>query len=218
MPNKGIILIGGGGHCLSVLDSILSKRSDSVDDNDDSILITDRELAAGTKVLRARVVGGDERLSILYDEGYRDAFITVGSLKKTDKRRELADKAGRIGFGFPVIVDPSAIVSGYSSLSDGVYVGKNAVINAKATVGAHVIVNTGAVVEHSCKIGSFSHISINATVCGDVMIGEDVMVGAGATVIQGVKIGNQCLIGAGSIVLRDVPEGTRVIGIWRGIK
>lgn len=206
MKNK-IVLIGGGGHCKSVANTIL--RTGFYDE----IVIVDSAYSRMREVLGIPIVGDDGMLPALRERGYRDAFITVGSIKSTELRRLLYQKAVCAGFHLPYILDPSAQVSKYASLEAGVFVGQNAVINAEAHVGKMAIVNTGAVIEHECSIGEYSHISVGATLCGAVSVGNDVLIGAGSVVIQGTCIGNGALVGAGSVVLRNVADNRTVMGV-----
>lgn len=205
--NRKLVLVGGGGHCKSVLDTILQLNIYS------EVVITDCKLAAGTRILGCEVVGNDEMLSELYKKGFRNAVITIGSIKSTDIRRNVFLKAEEVGFNFPKIIDPSAVVSGLASIGAGVYIGKNAVVNVDAVIGNMAIINTGAIIEHDCRIGEFAHIAVGAAICGGAEIESDVLIGANAVVIQGVKIGRNSIIGAGSVVLGDVPKNSTVMGI-----
>lgn len=200
---KKILLIGGGGHCRSVLDSLLdSEVYDEIGiiDNTDS------------SVLGISVVGTDDDVSRLMSEGWTDAFITVGSVGDTKLRRRLSEMVVSIGMNIPTIIDPTAIVARDTVLSAGVYVGKRAVINTGSRIGTCAIINTGAIVEHDCFIGEFSHISPGTTVCGQVCVGNDSHVGAGSVIRQQINIGNNVLIGAGSIVVKDIPDNVKAYG------
>lgn len=206
MGLKRLVLIGGGGHCRSVLDTVFRMKRYG------EIVITDRFIPAETQIMGCRVAGDDQMLPELFERGFTEAFLTVGSIKDTSLKRRLYDQAEAVGFDFPNIIDPSAAVSGFARLAKGVFIGKNAVVNAGANIGKMVIINTGSVIEHECDIGEFSHISVGAILCGGVQAGRDVFVGANATVIQGVKIGRNSLIGAGSLVCKDVPPNMAVLG------
>lgn len=200
---KKILLIGGGGHCRSVLDSLLdSEVYDEIGiiDNTDSL------------VLGISVVGTDDDVSRLMSEGWTDAFITVGSVGDTKLRRRLSEMVESIGMNIPTIIDPTAIVARDTELSAGVYVGKRAVINTGSRIGTCAIINTGAIVEHDCFIGEFSHISPGTTVCGQVCVGNDSHVGAGSVIRQQINIGNNVLIGAGSVVVKDIPDNVKAYG------
>lgn len=195
-----LVLMGGGGHCKSVLDTAL--RTGLFDE----IVITDYNMPAGTKILNCAVIGNDCMLPELFMEGFRYAFVTVGNIKSTAIRHKLYDMARKQGFLFPNIIDPSSQVSPFARLGRGNFIGKNVVVNADVLIEDMAIINTGAIVEHECRIGSFTHVSVGTTLCGNVTIGHDSFIGAGSTVIQGTVIGSNTLIGAGSLVLRDVPD------------
>jgi len=200
---RKILLIGGGGHCHSVLDSILTlgKYTDiGIIDNTES------------SVLGIPVVGTDEDIPRLMSEGWMDAFVTVGSVGNTKLRHKLFEMVKSIGMNIPTIIDPSAIVARGTVLSEGVYVGKKTVINAGSRIGTSAIINTGAIVEHDCIIGDFSHISPGSIVCGQVCIGNDSHVGAGSVVRQRIYIGNGVLIGAGSVVVKDILDDVKAYG------
>lgn len=197
---RKMVLIGGGGHCKSVLDTLFRLNRFS------EIVITDPCLPVGTEVLGCRVAGDDGMLPELFAAGFRNAFVTVGSIKSTDRRRDAYTRAVGIGFVFPAVMDPSAVVADSATVADGVYIGKNAVVNADAVIGTMAIINTGAVIEHDCRVGEFTHVAVGVVVCGGAEIGKDAFVGANATIIQGVRIGMKSIIGAGSVVCGDVPE------------
>ncbi|WP_051638640.1 acetyltransferase [Butyrivibrio sp. NC2002] len=201
-----IVMIGGGGHCKSVIDAALrTKRYEK-------IYVTDTTLNAGDNVLGCEVVGNDEALYRLFSEGVTKAFITVGFIKPSGIRRKLFYMANDIGFTFPNIIDPSAVVSAYAKLGTGIFVGKNAVINADATVGDNAIINTGAIVEHDCMVGEFAHIAVGARVCGESRVGDNSLIGAGATILQCVEIGSDSILGAGSVATKNIGTFCTAVG------
>ena len=204
---KKIVLIGGGGHCKSVLDTLLKDQAY------DEIVITDNDISDGTVIMNCRVVGNDDVLPSLLEAGFLNAFITVGSIESTKLRRILFEKAQKCGFQMVNVVDQSAVVSEFATLGNGIFIGKNAVVNADAKIGDAAIINTSAVIEHECKVGSFSHISVGAVLCGNVQVGNDSFIGAGSVVIQGIKIGDHAIVGAGSTVIVDVSADTTRMGI-----
>lgn len=203
MNKKKLLLIGGGGHCRSVLDSVLELNTYS------EIGIVDN---TDCSCLGVSVVGSDEDLPFLRDSGWSDAFITVGSIGDTTTRRRLFELVKGIGFGIPVIVDPSSVVARDVQILEGSYVGKRAVVNTGAHVGICSIINTGAIVEHDCVVSSYVHISPGAVICGHVTVGEDTHIGAGSVLRQSVSIGSRCMIGAGSVVVSNVKDNVKAYG------
>ncbi|MCI8798382.1 MAG: acetyltransferase [Lachnospiraceae bacterium] len=199
-----LLLIGGGGHCRSVLECLMSMRKYSqigIVDNNKSVS------ASGISV-----VGNDGNLPELMNDGWTSAFITVGSIGSTVIRRRLYQLIKNLGFQIPIIIDPTAIVANDVEIKEGVFIGKRTVINAGSKIGNCAIINTGSIVEHDCCIGDFSHISPGTTICGQVLIGNDTHVGAGAVVRQGITIGGNTLIGVGSVVVKDIPGHAKAYG------
>ncbi len=203
----GIVLIGGGGHCRSVADTV--QRTGQYE----NVYIVDPNLKIGSVICGATVVGGDDILKEMYDKGITFAHITVGSISSTALRHKLYDNAKSIGFSFPNIVDPSAIVADDVTCGEGVFIGKNTVVNSGSKLEDCCIINTGSIVEHCCRIGSFTHVAVGATVCGDTTVGTDSLIGAGSTVIQGIHVGANVIVGAGAVVTDAVPDGHRVVGV-----
>ena len=158
-------------------------------------------------------MGTDDLLPVLHKEGFSQAFVTVGSLQSYAIRKKLVQLAMQIGFTFPVIADPSAVISKFANIGQGTFIGKNAVVNAGTFVGEHCIINTGAILEHDCLVGNFCHVSVGSILCGGVTVGNGVFVGAGSTVVQMLTIASDSMIGAHSTVLTNVGEKMKVNGI-----
>ena len=208
---KRILLIGGGGHCHSVLDSL------SGGGRFEKIGIVARDSAnykelKNNRLVADYLVGVDADLPKLFSCGWNNAFVTLGSIGNPIGRKKIYELLRRIGFQIPSIIDETAIVSNKASIGLGVFVGKKAVINVSSTIGDCAIINTGAIVEHDCAVGGFSHVSPGAIICGQVNIGENSHIGAGATVRQGIRIGENVLIGAGSVVVKDIPDNAMAYG------
>lgn len=200
---RKLLLIGGGGHCHSVLDSVLSsgiyEEIGIVDNTNDTYL-------------GVPVIGTDDDIPTLIKKGWTNAFISVGSVGDTRIRRRLYEMVKHYGLNTPLIIDPSAVVGNGVVIQEGVFVGKRAVINAGCCIGICSIINTGAIIEHDCCIGEFSHISPGTTLCGQVKVGHDSHVGAGTVVKQRIEIGESALIGAGSTVIKNIPDNVKAYG------
>lgn len=185
-----IVLIGFGGHAKSVADCIERQGNYHI------IGYTDlRQYDCKYPYL-----GTDEILPDYYEKGVQNAVICIGYLGKGEIRQKIYQRLKKIGFLFPVIVDPSAIISDSAEIGEGVFIGKNAVINAEAKIGKMSIINTKALIEHECIVGAFSHIAVAAVLCGQVEVGDAAFIGANATVIQCRKVLQKQIVPAGAIV------------------
>ncbi|KJS19603.1 MAG: serine acetyltransferase [Clostridiaceae bacterium BRH_c20a] len=198
--DKKIILVGGGGHCKSVLDSLLELNRFS------EIGIIDKKENKGKRILGIPIIGCDDDLLRLISEGFKYAFVTVGSIGNPNLRTKLFNQLKEIGFEIPNIVDHSATVSRHVKMETGIFVGKNAVINAGSRINKGVIINTGAIIEHDCIIEKFVHIAPGVVLSGEVHIGANTHVGANSVIKQRLKIGSDSIIGMGSVVSKDVED------------
>lgn len=200
---KRILLIGGGGHCRSVLDTIIKT------DEYTEIGIVDPNRVDDS---RAHYAGTDEELARLIHEGWTDAFVTVGSVGDTSLRRRLYQLVKSLGFHIPALIDPSAEVSETARIEEGVFIGKKAIVNTQAFLGGSSIINSGAIIEHDCVVDEFAHVSPGAVLCGEVSVGKDSHIGAGAIIRQQIRIGEKVVIGAGSVVVSDIPDSVKAYG------
>jgi len=205
MAKKKIILIGGGGHCkvvLSILKKIKNFGIAGIVDN----------YKAESFISGIKTIGTDDDLRDIYKSGVHYALITVGSIKDNTKRYKLFNMAREIGYKFPVIISPEAIVDESIKIGEGTVVMLGSIINIGSSIGKNCIINTGAIIEHDCKIGDYCHIAPGVHISGAVNIGELSFIGIGTTIIQGITIGKNVTIGAGSVVVKDIPDNVIALG------
>jgi sugar O-acyltransferase (sialic acid O-acetyltransferase NeuD family) len=198
-----LLLIGGGGHCRSVIDVIETGSTFSVRG------IVQPLQDGALPVLGYPVLGDDAFLPALLDEG-KDALVTIGQIKSASIRRHLYKLLRGLGARLPVVVSPLAHVSRHAELGGGSVVLHAAIINAAAQVGANAIINTFALLEHDVVVGDHCHVATGARINGGARVGDGSFIGSGAIIYQGVSIGNDCVVAAGAVVTRDVPAGTLV--------
>lgn len=198
----GILLIGGGGHCRSVID-VLERAAipiAGVVHGPDCQM----EPVSGYPAL-----GRDQDVAALRRE-FSEALVTVGQVKSPAVRIRLYSLFKEHDFSFRSLVSPLAYVSTHATIGVGSITMHNALINAGAAVGKNCIINTRALVEHDCVIADHCHIAVGAVLCGGVRVGEGSFIGAGAIIHPMVSIGAGCVIGMGARVYKDLPDGTHV--------
>ena len=193
---REIVVIGGGGHA-KVLTSILKKAGFAVLGYTDA---SDRG-----PLLHVPYLGTDEALpSLLTEFPGLLAAMGVGKIDASDRRLALQRSAEAVGFSFPIVISPHAVVNEEVMLGSGTTVFDGVVVNSGTVTGDCCILNTSCTVEHDCRLGHNVHVAPAATVSGGVTIDAGTMIGVGATVKQGVTICAGCLIGAGAIVVSDL--------------
>jgi len=191
---KEIILVGGGGHCKSVIDVIEQEGKFKIA----GIIEKDRSLI-GKKILTYEVIGCDDDLKELRKK-YDYALVTIGQIKNSTPRIKIFEKLKKLEFKLPSIISPFAYVSKYALVGEGTVIMHGALINANAKVGKNCIINTKAIIEHDVIIGNNCHISTAAVINGGVEIGDNVFFGSNAVCKEYIKIKEDSFIKAGSLV------------------
>lgn len=197
---KRIVLAGGGGHALSIVETLpLSEFAGYI-------------ALAPSENMPLPWLGDDTDVASLaaYGHPFHMAFVYEG-FPVMDKRKRLIKQYEQAGAKFTTIIAPSAIVTPRSEVGKGTAILHRAVIN-RANLGKNVVVNTGAIVEHDCNIGSNTFIGPGAVIGGGVTIGDDCFIGLGAKVKNGLKIVSGVTVAMGATVTRDLLEP----GIYHG--
>ncbi|MFW3372418.1 acetyltransferase [Aliarcobacter butzleri] len=185
-----IVLIGGGGHCHSVIDVIEQENKYEI------IGIVDTKENIGKKVLDYKIIAFDDDLETIF-LSCKNALITVGQIESNKIRVKIYNKLKEIGFNLPVIISPLAYVSNHSSIEEGTIIMHHALVNANTKIGKNCIINTKALIEHDCVIGDNCHISTASVLNGGVRVKENSFFGSNATSKQSIEIDG--FIKAGSL-------------------
>ena len=186
-----IILIGGGGHCRSVIDVIELENKYKIAG------IVDKKELIGQDVLGYKVIGCDDDLAELFKR-YKLAIVTVGQIQSNTLRVKLFTLLKDIGYNLPTIISPLAYISKHATIKEGSVIMHHALVNANAKVGRNCIINTKALIEHDAVVEDNSHISTGAIINGGVVVKESSFVGSNATSKEYIEIDG--FIKAGSVV------------------
>jgi sugar O-acyltransferase (sialic acid O-acetyltransferase NeuD family) len=190
---KKIILIGGGGHCKSVIDVIEQEAKFEIAG------IVDKPELLGSKVFGYPIIGSDSDLLSLAKK-YQNALITIGQIKSEKLRVRLYDLAVKAQFLLPKIISPNAYVSKHSKLGSGTVIMHNAIVNANVSIGENCIINSKALIEHDCIISDHCHISTNTIINGGVKVGSKCFIGSNVTTKNNITIKANSFIKAGSLL------------------
>lgn len=200
---KPLILIGGGGHCKSVIEAAESAGY--------SILgVLDVPEEDGKKILSTKVIGTDDDIPSYVDQA--EFVITVGFIKNPTIRIKLYHKVKEAGGKLATIIASSAYVSKYAEIGEGTVVFHQAFVNAGAKVGCNVILNTATNIEHDAVIGDHCHISTGTMVNGECKVGTRCFIGSQSVLANCISVGDDIIVGAGSLVRKSIS----VKGIYSG--
>ncbi len=188
-----ILLIGGGGHCKSLIDVIEQEGRYQIAG------ILDQPQRVGEKVMGYEIIGCDDDLQKLIST-IRYAIIAIGQITSADTRIALYNRLTAIGFELPTIISPRAYVSSHASIGKGTIIMHDALINAGATVGDNCIINTKALIEHDTVIEGHCHISTGVVLNGGTVVKEGSFIGSNAVSKEYTVIAEKSFIKAGSII------------------
>ena len=195
MKQKNLILVGGGGHCKSVIEVAESAGYNILG-------ILDMPEDVGKKVLDYKVIGTDDDLPLYVDKA--EFVITVGFIKNPTTRIKLYNKVKEAGGKMATVIASTAHVSKYSTIGEGTVVMHQAFVNAGAHIVANCFITSFCNIEHDAQIGDQCHISTGTMVNGDCKIGERVFVGSQSVLANGITIGYDIIVGAASFVRKSI--------------
>ena len=198
MARSPIVLIGGGGHCLTIAAVIDAEGKWEIAG------FVDSDSAASLAKLGFSWLGDDNTIS---DLSIKHAHVGIGQIKSSEKRKAVYERLIGNDFELPVIVAPSAYVARTADIGDGTLVAHGSVVNTLAAIGQNGILNNRCVIEHGVVIGNHCHVAPGAIVLGECSIGNESFIGAGAIVKEGIRIGSNVVVGGGAVVKSDVPDG-----------
>lgn len=190
MKTQELLLIGGGGHCRSVIDVIEAEGAYRIAG------IVDKRENIGNTLFDYPIIAADEDLPNLFRE-FKFAFISIGFIYSNEPRVRLYLKLKEIGFTLPVLISPFSYVSKHAKIGEGTIIMHHALVNANSSIGVNCIINSKALIEHDAIIEDQCHISTAAVVNGGVHVKRNTFYGSNATSKQGITV--EGFVKAGSI-------------------
>lgn len=195
---QDIILIGAGGHAMSVVESVDSSRQRIYG-------FVDAEKTGSW--LGLPILGREIQEVPNYKQYHY--LVAIGDVFQ---RREYYQTIQSLGLKAANIIDSTAIISPTVVMGVGNYVGKLAIINAGTVIGNNNLINTKALLEHNCQVENHTNISTNTTLNGDVVLEDGVFFGSCSVSNGQLRFGEFSIVGSGSVVIGDVEPHTTVVG------
>lgn len=192
---KPLILVGGGGHCKSVIEA--AESADIVIKG-----ILDLSENVGGRILGYPVIGTDEDIPHLVSDF--DFIVTLGFIKDPHLRIRLHESIEEVGGSLATVIASTAHVSRHATVQCGTVILHHACVNAGASIGKGCIINTFANIEHDALIGDYCHISTGAMVNGDCRVCEHSFLGSQSVMVNGTEITAGCIVAAGAMVRKSL--------------
>jgi sugar O-acyltransferase (sialic acid O-acetyltransferase NeuD family) len=114
---------------------------------------------------------------------------------------------------FSQLIHPTAYVSPFATIGQGVFIGANSVISPGVVIMNHVFIQNGVTVGHDTILHDYVRLNPGCNIAGHVQIFDNAIISLGANVIEELVIGKNSVVAAGAVVIRDVKEKTLVAGV-----
>ncbi len=201
-----VLIVGASGHGKVVAEAIELNGEYTIHGFIDSFK------PVGEKVLDYEILGTEDLISQLYDQGVTRGIIAIGD---NWTRFLLAEKIKRLvpGFEFITVIHPSVIISKTVTVGKGSVILASATLNAESKVGDFCILNTGVNFGHESEINDYSSLAPGVTVGGNVIIDTFSAICLGANIIHSIYIGMHSIVGAGALVNKDVENFRLAYGV-----
>lgn len=206
MNKKEIIILGKGEHAKVLIDIIEEEGIYTI------IGIIDPNVLKEESFKGYPILGDDDILEKLYENGVKNAAIGVGAYKNNIHRTNVFNFAKNIGFNIPSHCHPKSYLSRSVVIGEGTVVFPGVNLNTDVHIGINNIIATGAIVDHGTKTGNHVLISSGVVIGGEVNIENGVLCALGSKIISGINIKSNITIAAGAVVVKDLIE----VGVYFG--
>lgn len=199
--NKPVILIGGGGHALT-LGTVLEDAGVSV------LGYIDR---AATD-LPWPWLGDDD--AALEQQVWKRGQMVMAIGTAPQLRAKLFQRFKQAGAEFATFVDRRAFVARSASLGEGCFVHPFGFVGAQVMLGLDVFVGPSAIIEHGARVGDHSFVAQGGSLAGNAVLGACCLVGANASVREAIMLADATTIAMGAAVVAPVERlGTVLAGV-----
>jgi sugar O-acyltransferase (sialic acid O-acetyltransferase NeuD family) len=114
---------------------------------------------------------------------------------------------------FPALIHPTATISSWTKIGDGVVIMPNVVVGPNCAIGKFCILNTLSSIDHDSIIDDFVSIAPGVICGGKVNIGRGSFIGLNASIRHGISIGPNTVVGASSYVNVNIPHNKLAYGV-----
>ena len=196
MPPTQLIIVGSGGHAVSVADAAVSSGWTV-----EGFYSPD---GSGPVASVGPVFSSLESLDL-------ENIALVPGIGSNHVREDALEDVVNL---FPSVTVASVIhatawVSPSATVHPGSVILAQASVGPGSVLGRGALVNTGASVDHESSLGDFASLGPGARTGGNVEIGPRTMVGMQAGILHGIAVGADTVIGAKSLVSSDI--GSNVV-------
>ena len=158
-----------------------------------------------------KIIGCNEEL-FGQDLTGKNFVVSVG---ENAIRAEIFQRLRERGANLVTLVHPTAVVSRYSVLKDGVHVYAYAVVDPNVVVEEDSIISSKTSLLHGCRVGKHCFVAPDAVVGANTLMEDYSFVGLNATLVSNKagQIGRGAVVGASAVVTRPVSDDAVAVGV-----
>lgn len=193
---RNAILVGGGGHALSV-GSILEAAGIRI------LGYTD----ANPTDLKWEYVGTDgEVIQTEFPDG---TYIVTAVGTDTQARMNIYNRYTSSNLRFMTFIHSLAYVDSSAQLGQGCVLYPHTFIGPNVVLGKNVNVSAGTIIEHGSSVGDHSYIAPGVTIAGNVRVGSNCLLGMNSAVMESISVADNTILGASSFLMKSVENASR---------
>jgi sugar O-acyltransferase (sialic acid O-acetyltransferase NeuD family) len=200
MKKKDLILVGGGGHAISLINLIERNK-----ENLNIIGYTDNKKTN----LPIEYIGNDKKF--IQKNKFKKIILVMAIGSHVKIRSKLFKIYKDKKYNFLTIIDKSAVIGHKSKILEGSIIFPNSVIGPETIIEENVVCHSGSIIEHNSLIKNNSYIGPGAVVCGHSVIEENVLIGAKSCIIENIRVKRGCTLGAGAVLVKNFTKTNKVL-------
>lgn len=211
---KKIVIIGAGGFAREVLDVLEACNQENPSYDVLGYIVETLYGSPGTLINETPILGSFDWL-----QEHKDEVYVICGVGTPQHRRRLTLQARAIGCRFCSATHPSAVLTRWVEMGEGVVITAGCILTNRIRIGNHVHVNLDCTIGHDSVLQDYVTLAPGVHVSGNVTLDEGCYVGTGTNIIEKIRIGAWSIVGAGSTITRNVFPNTTVVGVpGRSIK
>lgn len=203
---KDLIIIGASGFGRSVYDMIIRINENKKKYN---VLgfIDDNQQMWGQIINGLEILGGSDYVK----KNFKKDVLAIIAIASADIKKRIATDLNDY-VEWTNIIDPTALVSKFSTVGIGNIVGPYTLLESNCRLGNFCSIVYSCAIGHDAVLEDYVSIMDYCDITGHDYLEENVYLGSSVCIIPDIRICKNTVIGAGAVVVRNITEAGTYVG------